>query len=151
MTVFGVSLARVGRSPAGARIAAAGKAFQDQQLRAATANASPPKPLPTDTEAHHTSCRGIIREVAKAHGITAADILSRTRSRTIGAARTEAMYRCVAETEHSLPAIGRVFDRDHTTVGAAVVRHHVKTGQPLPRGMTVAGYEDKRLRGRRRR
>jgi hypothetical protein len=45
------------------------------------------------------------------------------------------MFRCVAETTLSLPAIARIFHRDHTSIGHGVMRHHIRTGEPLPRGM----------------
>lgn len=151
MTAFGVSLARVGRSAAGARIAAAGLAFHEKQARqlavAAEAKGTPDATM-MSPQPKASSCREIIRAVAKAHRLGADDVLSRSRLRTIGAARTEAMYRCVAETHHSLPAIGRIFGRDHTSVGAAVIRHHLKTGLPLPRGMKARSFGLARQRNR---
>ena len=149
MTAFGVSLARVGRSRAGARIFAAGRAFQRQESERLKAL------VPTSTENQHDNfpdkvaerfdgklgrCRRIVLEVAEARRVPAQDIMSRSRLRRISAARTEAIFRCVAETQLSLPAIGRIFNRDHTTIGAAVVRYHHKTGTPLPRGMKPRSF-----------
>lgn len=149
MTVFGVSLARVGRSRAGARIFAAGQAFQQQESERLKALIPAPSeeghgnlsdPLAARVDQKLGPCRRIIVEVAKARRVPAREIMSRSRLRRIAAARTEAIFRCVAETQLSLPAIGRIFDRDHTTIGAAVVRYHHKTGTPLPRGMKPRSF-----------
>jgi len=149
MTTFGVSLARVGRSRAGARIFAAGRAFQQQESERLKALAPAPSgenhngdsdPLDEDVDRKIGPCRRIVLEVAKARHIPSREIMLRSRLRHIAAARTEAIFRCVAETQLSLPAIGRIFDRDHTTIGAAVVRFHHKTGAPLPRGMKPRSF-----------
>ncbi|MHA1559199.1 MAG: helix-turn-helix domain-containing protein [Alphaproteobacteria bacterium] len=157
MTAFGVSLARVGRSRAGARIVAAGLAFQkkeSERLKALT-------PAPIEKQHDNVSdkvaerfdgklgpCRRIVLEVAKVRRVAGREIMSRSRLRRISAARTEAIFRCVAETQLSLPAIGRIFNRDHTTIGAAVVRYHHKTGTPLPRGMKPRSFGAARSRRR---
>lgn len=75
----------------------------------------------------HGQCRAIIEEVAAKYDMPVKDILSDRRAK--------AMYRCVAESPLSLPAIGRIFHRDHTSIGHAVMRHHLRSGDPLPRGM----------------
>lgn len=80
-------------------------------------------------------CRTIIDEVAAKYRVPVADILSDRRAHALIPPRHEAMFRCVAETKLSLPAIGRIFGRDHSSIGHAVMRHHLRTGDPLPRGM----------------
>lgn len=143
----------VGRSPAGRRITADGERYQrEREARAERGRSSSPvppppaapAPLPSDRNKIYTSgpCHRIIAEVSEKHGIPVKDILSERRAWALIPARHEAIYRCVAETSLSLPAIGRVFNRDHTTIGASVMRHHVRTGAPLPRGMAwVAGVK----------
>ena len=131
------------RSEAARRILAAGLAFQkrmeaieptrsmnDRDARAPDKNQGRSGPA-----TRPLNCREIIAEVAAKHSVPVADILSDGKSHAIIPARHEAMYRCVAETELSLPAIGRIFHRDHTSIGNAVMRHHIRTGAPLPRGM----------------
>ena len=91
------------------------------------------EPFGTDRRPGHR--RAIIEEVAAKYDVPVKDILSDRRAKVLIPPRHEAMYRCVAETPLSLPAIGRVFHRDHTSIGHAVMRHHLRTGDPLPRGM----------------
>lgn len=80
-------------------------------------------------------CRAIIEDVAAKYDVPVKDILSDRRAKVLIPPRHEAMYRCVLETPLSLPAIGRIFHRDHTSIGHGVMRHHLRTGDPLPRGM----------------
>jgi chromosomal replication initiator protein len=99
-----------------------------------------PEPLTPDTwhlisDRRPGQCRAIIEEVAAKYDVPVKDILSDRRAKVLIPPRHEAMYRCVAETPLSLPAIGRVFHRDHTSIGHGVMRHHLRTGDPLPRGM----------------
>ena len=67
--------------------------------------------------------REITRQVAEKHGISFNRIFARRKTLKIVYARQEAMSRCVEETGYSLPAIGRFFDRDHTTVINACKSH----------------------------
>lgn len=61
--------------------------------------------------------RQIIMEVAIAHGVSYEDILGRSRERHLVAARHEAIYEVRKRRPHlSLPQIGRIFKRDHTTI-----------------------------------
>lgn len=93
------------------------------------------RPAAARRDAGKGKCRTIIEEVAAKYGVAVREILSDRRARVLIPPRHEAMFRCVAETHLSLPAIGRVFNRDHTSIGHAVMRHHINTGEPLPRGM----------------
>lgn len=161
MTTFGARSSL--RSAAARRIEAAGRAFQDahgkgepsEKLRVPPkapagpdpdsaaalprllfrAPIEPTKPAAARRDAGKGKCRTIIEEVAAKHGVAVREILSDRRARVLIPPRHEAMYRCVAETHLSLPAIGRIFGRDHTSIGHAVMRHHLTTGDPLPRGM----------------
>jgi hypothetical protein len=139
--------ARIGRSPAAARINAAGRAFEERkpvQAPHPEEEATPAKgKAPPDDGRYHGACQTIIEEVAAKYRLSPSDILSDRRSRAVLVpARHEAIYRCVLETPMSLPAIGRVFKRDHTSIGHAVMRHHFRTNAPLPRGMVwVTGWK----------
>ena len=58
----------------------------------------------------------IVREVARGFGLTHHDILHFGRSPRVCVARACAMAVVRKATNLSYPAIGEVFDRDHTTV-----------------------------------
>jgi len=58
----------------------------------------------------------VISAVAKYYDVSLNDLVSRRRTRNVVSARHVAMYLARELTEHSLPTIGRVFDRDHTSV-----------------------------------
>jgi Bacterial dnaA protein helix-turn-helix len=94
-----------------------------------------PTDQPFEADRRPGMCRAIIAEVAAKYDVPVKDILSDRRAKVLIPPRHEAMYRCVAETPLSLPAIGRIFHRDHTSIGHGVMRHHLRTGDPLPRGM----------------
>lgn len=141
-TAFGVRSSL--RSEAARRIEAAGLAFEKQHKDERDEDETPP----ARTARHHAEarmaavgrppqgqCHRIVDEVAAKYHVRAADILSDSRAHALIPPRHEAMYRCVAETSLSLPAIARIFHRDHTSIGHGVMRHHLRTGDPLPRGM----------------
>lgn len=58
----------------------------------------------------------IVCLVAADHGLTSADLYGRSRTRRVVAARQAAMLAVRRQTDMSLSEIGRLFDRDHTTV-----------------------------------
>ncbi len=62
----------------------------------------------------------IKREVAGRHGITVADLESKSRTQKIYRARQAAMQRCRNETKATLELIGRSFNRAHSTVLSAI-------------------------------
>ncbi len=69
----------------------------------------------------------IIDQVCAKHGLTRGELLSSRRSKSLVAARHEAMYRMGKETSMSLPAIGRrMGGKDHTTVLHGIRKHAAK-------------------------
>ena len=58
----------------------------------------------------------IMRTVSGYYNIRVADLSSKRRSRSLARPRQIAMALAKELTEHSLPEIGRAFDKDHTTV-----------------------------------
>jgi chromosomal replication initiation ATPase DnaA len=60
--------------------------------------------------------RKIIDEVCKARRISENDLLSRRRTDEYVRVRHEICYRLKRETSLSLPQIGRMLNRDHTSV-----------------------------------
>lgn len=77
-------------------------------------------PTPAQDQAEAPDIRptikSIICEVAEKHGTTREAIISPRRGEKLCLARFEAFARCKAETDHSLPAIGKAFNRHHTSV-----------------------------------
>ena len=69
-----------------------------------------------DTNSFMPSPEAIIEETGKCFGIAVADILSSSRTKEVANARQVAMYIIRQLTKLSLPEIGRIFGRDHTTV-----------------------------------
>lgn len=65
----------------------------------------------------------IIAEVAECHGLAVDDMTGTARTRDIVAARWEAMARIRTEFGDTLPMIGRLFNRDHTTVVHGLKRY----------------------------
>jgi hypothetical protein len=73
-----------------------------------------------------TKCRHIATEVALKHMVGVEEIFSIRRHVPSVAARYETFWRCRHETNMSLPAIGKVFNRDHTTVLHGIRQHQRK-------------------------
>jgi hypothetical protein len=73
-------------------------------------------PVPMDED----RAREVVERVAGEYGLTLDDLRSRDRSFRLVHIRRAAMRAAREETEASLPQIGRVLDRDHTTVLSAL-------------------------------
>lgn len=67
-----------------------------------------------------TNSKRIILEVAQESGLTVNDLKSAARQRPLARARQRAMWLIAKQTELSLPQIGKIFNRDHTTVLHAI-------------------------------
>lgn len=65
----------------------------------------------------------IMREVCAKYGVTLKDVLSRRRTGKIALPRQEIMWRLRHETPASLPQIGRMLHRDHTSVLYGIRRY----------------------------
>lgn len=63
---------------------------------------------------------GIVRDICTRYRMTRAHLESRRKSQRFAMARQEAMYEIRMATSLSFPKIGRLFNRDHTTVIHAV-------------------------------
>lgn len=70
----------------------------------------------------------IMREICQKHQVTMVNLLSDRRARHIVAARYEAMYRMSEEAGMSLPAIGRRFNKDHTTCLYGIRKYKMEMG-----------------------
>lgn len=73
-----------------------------------------------DGAARPTGAGDIIAAVATAFGVTAKEIKGTSRLKTVALARQVAIYLARVSAKGSLPAIGREFGRDHSTVLHAV-------------------------------
>lgn len=84
----------------------------------------PPPPLATDLLAGQVapSMRAIARAVCAEWGVTLAELLSPRRDAGLVEARHAAWYLARHLNQASLPAIGRTFRRDHTTVLTGIRR-----------------------------
>lgn len=73
--------------------------------------------------------REIAEQVAAKHGLRHWKVLrSHRRNRPLVEAKQELWWRCREETAHSLPAIGRFFGFDHTTILMGTRRHEKRVG-----------------------
>ena len=81
-----------------------------------------PKP-----EGRSLSAQAIMDEVAYETGVPVDEMVSESRERQVVEARDLAIKRIRSETTLSLPAIGRMFNRHHTTILSALRRSHDET------------------------
>lgn len=78
---------------------------------------------------HRLKEMGVYSEVVdliRPRGVTIEDIISRNRHKNIAAARHEIMYWIRAKLKWSYPEIGKLFQRDHTTVLSACRKIHLE-------------------------
>lgn len=68
------------------------------------------------------SCMQIVKDVAKARGFSAQELLGASRNQNLVLARHEAMYLC-SKSGKSYVLIGRIFGKDHTSVMHGVRKH----------------------------
>lgn len=87
--------------------------------------------IPLEPLEPHVPAIDIIKDTALAYGLSVAIIRGPSRSRHVVIARHEAMARVhVARPDLSLPALGRIFNRDHTTLLFALRKLGVRDGTP---------------------
>lgn len=92
------------------------KAWEEAQNRANRMN-TPKQRILADIEA-----------VARIYGVTLKDVLGISRTRNIVRARQAAIWMVWFSREYSLPAIGRVFGKDHTSVLFSRGQHMIRMG-----------------------
>ncbi len=73
----------------------------------------------TGSEPPSVTAEKIISRVAKKYGVTEEEIYGRKRTKHIAGARNISIYIIRRITEMSFPAIGKIFDRDHSTIISA--------------------------------
>lgn len=88
-----------------------------------------------DLQPRQTTCgreaRGIVAQVASEHGLTTADLYGPRRTRDVAWPRQEAIWRVHQLGKHSLPAIGALFNRDHTTVLHSIRAYEKRLAQDV--------------------
>lgn len=100
-----------------------------QEWKARTSGCGPkPKTLPPATPA---TARAIVKDVAQRTGVPVEEIFGRTRTGDVALARHEAIWRIKKATDWSLPRIGRMFNRDHTTVLNSIRRMEAQTAASI--------------------
>jgi chromosomal replication initiator protein len=72
--------------------------------------------LASRTPVNHVQIKTIIAAVASYYGVSVPDLLSDRRHKRLAFVRQIGMYLARRHTPHSLPVIGRAFNRDYTTV-----------------------------------
>lgn len=72
--------------------------------------------------------REIVAELARERQVPLNTLLSQRRLKELVAVRHEAMWRLYEETSLSLPQIGRLMKRDHTTVIHGILKHKERMG-----------------------
>jgi hypothetical protein len=81
--------------------------------------------------------RMILLHVMAKRGVGMGDLTGKYRNRDLAIARHEAMYLMRVHTDKSYPEIGKLLNRDHTTVLAGIARHLVRHRlPPLPEHRT---------------
>ena len=65
----------------------------------------------------------LAEQIAKTHGVSLDDMLGRCRRRPLSHARHELWARLYEEAIPTFAALGRVFERDHTTIRDGVRQH----------------------------
>lgn len=75
----------------------------------------------------------IIEYVAKLHKMSTKDILSSSRETPYLLPRWQAMYLAYLHTKHSAVTIGKIFNRDHTTVLHGICVYSRIYNLPRPR------------------
>lgn len=73
--------------------------------------------------------KAYMAERARDLKVSVSELLGPNRKRAAAWPRQQIMAELYATGRYSLPAIGRLFNRDHTTVLAAVRRHAERTGE----------------------
>lgn len=88
------------------------------------------EPVVEDTIVEKPSARSIAERIAIENGVSFGEVLGPSRNRSIVAVRHAAIRAVVnARPDMSLPQIGRVFNRDHTSILHAM-RKTRQPGQP---------------------
>jgi hypothetical protein len=81
------------------------------------------------------SLHGLMREVAARHGMEVRVITGPMRTWPVVRARHEFFYLAASQTTHSICAVARRCNRDHSTVRSGILRYCQLNGLPVPRGI----------------
>lgn len=95
----------------------------------------PAKALPP--RALHPALQDIVPFVAGVHSLTPSELLGRSRVKHVARARRH-LWAMLRERGYSLPEIGHLTDRDHTTVLTGIRLYERETGTPVDVGSRLA-------------
>lgn len=103
-----------------------------------------PVPAPLKVLSPRAEIQAVIDRIAREHNVTAGDIVSPKRTRAIVKARDQAILEVSTRWPWlSLPKLGKIFGRDHTTIMHSLS----KSGAP-PRNWNLRSYSvDARIHG----
>jgi len=104
---------------------------------AISSHAPVPDLSPSAPDPRPDKVRQIIAQEAETAGFTSAELIGPRGGVELNAARRRAMYRALYETRLSLPALGKLFKRHHTSVLHAV-RKYEATLDRRERGLDAA-------------
>jgi chromosomal replication initiator protein len=95
--------------------------------------------LASRTPGNHVQIKTIIAAVASYYGVSIPDLLSDRRHKRLAFVRQIGMYLARRHTPHSLPVIGRAFNRDYTTVLHSIrkIEGRIKEDSPLASDITI--------------
>lgn len=94
---------------------------------------SPSSDMPAPKPVPFTHTRAILEETATKYGLTVDDLRGPRRHHNVSWARQEAFYRLHAERKNlTLPMIGRLLNKDHTTALYGIRRYAQIMGLPDP-------------------
>lgn len=101
-----------------------------------------PEPVPElPPEPPRKTAHEILHEVARKHDLSVLAVMSFGRQRALVKARQEYAYRALEETALPSTTIGRIINRDHTTVLHNANAHCFWNQLPLPRGATWSQHK----------
>lgn len=108
----------------------------------------------TSVEADQRIADNIILQVCEEFGLSRSELLGQSRKESLVPARHEACWRIAKATSLSLPHIGSIFNRDHTSILHAIRKRNEFHGENVRRTGFITAYKREaqiRYRAARRR
>lgn len=103
--------------------------------------AIPPGQYESSTKADERIAEKLIGQVCAEFDVSRAELLGQSRSEKIVPVRHEACWRIAKATSLSLPHIGSIFNRDHTSILHAIRRRNEVHGENVRRMGGVSAYK----------
>lgn len=103
--------------------------------------AIPPGQYESSTKADERIAEKLILQVCEEFKVSRAELLGQSRNKEIVPARHEACWRIAKATSLSLPHLGSIFNRDHTSILHAIRRRNEVHGENVRRMGGVSAYK----------